>query len=45
MGQRAAPHVRRLLVARAGFTAELRRLARQRSDVELVDLSRLYGGS
>ena len=45
LGRRAAPVVRRLLVARSGFTAELRRSARQRGDVELVDLDRLYGGS
>ena len=34
-----------LVVARAGFTAELRRAADRRHDVELVDLARLYGGS
>ncbi len=39
-----APIVR-LLVARAGFTADLRRAARIRSDVQLVDLDRLYGGA
>ncbi|MER5647843.1 hypothetical protein [Streptosporangium sp. NPDC002524] len=29
----------------AGFTADLARTAARRSDVELVDLGRLYGGS
>lgn len=42
---RALPTTKRLLVARAGFTAELRRLTRRRTDVELVDLERLYAGS
>ncbi len=41
---RKAPVVRRLLVARRGFTAELRRVARRRSDVELIDMARLYDG-
>jgi uncharacterized protein len=45
LDKRAAPTVKRLLVARSGFTAELRRLARNRSEVELVDLSRLYHGA
>lgn len=44
LGKRAVPTVRRLLVARSGFTAELRRTVRQRGDVELIDLDRLYGG-
>lgn len=44
LGSRAAATVKRLLVARAGFTAELRRVARRRGDVELADLDRLYGG-
>lgn len=35
---------KRLLVARSGFTRELEQHARSRSDVELVDLSRLYSG-
>jgi uncharacterized protein len=43
-GVRAAAPVKKLLVARAGFTVELQRLARHRSDVELVDLHRLYAG-
>jgi hypothetical protein len=33
-----------MLVARAGFSAELRRTARSRSDVELIDIDRLYSG-
>jgi hypothetical protein len=37
--------VRRLIVARGGFTGELRRIARRRDDVELVDLVRLYNGT
>ncbi len=45
LGQRAAPTVKRLLVARTGFTAELRRLARSRPEVELADVSRLYHGA
>ena len=45
LGERGAPAIKRLLVARAGFTAELGRESRRRSDVELVDLDRLYGGS
>ena len=36
---------KRLLFARHGFTAELRRAARKRPDVELVDLQRLYHGN
>ena len=35
----------RLLVSRAGFTAELRRATRGRPDVQLVDLERIYNGS
>ena len=42
---RAAATVRRLLVSRRGFTSELKRLARSRNDVELVDLHRLYRGT
>lgn len=45
LGTRAAPVVRRLLFARAGFTAELTRLARTRGDLELIDLDRLYSGT
>jgi AAA+ ATPase superfamily predicted ATPase len=37
-------HPKRILVARAGFTVELRRAVKRRGDVELVDLARLYGG-
>ena len=37
--------VKRLLIARAGFTAEVERLAARRTDIELVDLHRLYYGS
>jgi uncharacterized protein len=44
LGERAATSVRRMLVARSGFSAELTRTARVRSDVELVDLQRLYEG-
>jgi uncharacterized protein len=44
LGARAGTVVKRLLVARAGFTAELVRDARRRGDVELVDLNRFYGG-
>lgn len=39
---RALPKL--LLFARAGFTADLRREAERRSDVELVDLDRMYTG-
>ena len=42
---KTAPTVRRLLVARRGYTAELKREARRRGDVELIDLARLYDGS
>lgn len=42
IGARAKPTVRRLLVARGGFTSELKRRVRARPDVELVDLARLY---
>jgi uncharacterized protein len=45
LGERGAPMVKRILTARAGFTAELRRTAQLRPDVELVDLDRLYNGS
>ncbi len=45
LGERAAPTVKRVLVARAGFTAELTRAARRRADIELVDLDRLYTGT
>lgn len=44
LGGRAATSVRRMLVARSGFSAELKRTARSRNDVELVDLERLYEG-
>jgi uncharacterized protein len=36
--------IRLLLFARSGFTAELRRAAGARDDVELIDLERLYAG-
>ena len=45
LGARARPELRRLLFAAGGFTAELRRLARRRADVDLIDLDRLYHGS
>ena len=44
LGDRAATEVKRLLVARGGFTAELERLAARRGDVELIGLDRLYDG-
>jgi uncharacterized protein len=44
LGARAGTVVKRVLVARAGFTAELVRESRRRGDIELVDLDRLYGG-
>jgi len=34
-----------MLFSRSGFTVDLRRMAAARGDTELVDLSRLYGGS
>ncbi len=43
LGERGAASVKRLLVGRAGFTAELERAISRRSDVQLVDLRRLYG--
>jgi hypothetical protein len=33
-----------LSFCRSGFSADLTRLAAERSDVELVDLERLYAG-
>jgi uncharacterized protein len=42
---RVSGTVRLLLFGRNGFTAELRRSARARKDVELVGLDRLYAGS
>jgi AAA+ ATPase superfamily predicted ATPase len=45
VARRAKAQVKRLLVARGGFTSELRRTARRRRDVELVDLDRLYRGA
>ena len=36
--------VKRILFARSGFTRDLEQAARRRSDVELVDLHRLYNG-
>lgn len=44
LGPPGSEPVRRLLFGRGGFTAPLRRLARRRPDVELVDLHRLYRG-
>jgi hypothetical protein len=41
---KVSPEVRRLLFARSGFTAEVRRAARKRHDVELIELKRLYHG-
>lgn len=45
LGARTLAAPKRLLFARSGFTAELVRAARHRSDVELIDLSRLYNGN
>ena len=45
MGVRASSLTKRLLFARSGFTSEVRREARRRADVELVDLRRLYAAS
>ena len=45
LGVRATPDTKRLLFARSGFTAELRRAARNRPNVELIDLKRLYRGA
>jgi uncharacterized protein len=36
--------LKRILVARSGFTSELQSVARRRGDVELVDMYRLYNG-
>ncbi len=41
---RRGDDARFLVFARAGFDAALRKAARSRRDVELVDLERLYGG-
>lgn len=41
---KVGPLPRLLLFARSGFTAELRRVADTRPDVELVDMHRLYTG-
>jgi uncharacterized protein len=40
----ATAPLKRVLVARSGFTSELQTAARRRGDVELVDLHRLYNG-
>jgi uncharacterized protein len=45
LGNHRGPDLKRLIVARSGFTAELERIASGRGDVELVDLRRLYEGS
>jgi uncharacterized protein len=44
LGKRATPSVQRLLVSRSGFTLDLNRLAATRSDIQLIDLHRLYDG-
>jgi uncharacterized protein len=36
--------IKRVIVSRSGFTNELRRIGLSRSDVEMVDLDRLYNG-
>ena len=38
-------NLKRVVVSRAGFTNDLRRLATRRGDIELVDLERLYHGA
>lgn len=43
-GEGASGQIRLLLVSQAGFTSALALQARQRGDVELVDLERLYDG-
>ncbi|WP_377268647.1 ATP-binding protein [Peterkaempfera sp. SMS 1(5)a] len=43
--ERVGPLPKLLLFARSGFTDQLRRVAGSRSDVELVDLKRLYQGA
>lgn len=42
LGDRAHPRARLILMSRKGFAKGLRQAARGRSDVELVDLERLY---
>jgi hypothetical protein len=42
---KVSQEVRLLLFSRTGFTTELRKAARSRVDVELIDLDRLYAGS
>jgi uncharacterized protein len=42
--QMMSVRTKQILVARSGFTVELRRLAARRADIELVDLQRLYAG-
>jgi hypothetical protein len=45
LGERVdTAHARLLLFSRSGFDADVRDAARRRSDLELVDLERLYGG-
>jgi hypothetical protein len=44
-GQVARPLSELLLFARSGFSAELKRVADSRPDVELVDLDRLCNGT
>ena len=44
LGKRAMPETKRMLFGRSGFTAKLQRAARKRSEVELVDMQRLYHG-
>ncbi len=41
---RAGADARLLLLSRSGFTPELTRMASQRTDVELIDLNRMYWG-
>jgi uncharacterized protein len=41
-GVQVTGNVKRIVFSRSGFTNELRRLADRRTDVELVDLERLY---
>ena len=42
--EKVGPTIKRILFSRHGFTRELQKQARLRTDVELVDLNRLYFG-
>ena len=46
LGDKVDPkRCKRFLVSKSGFTTDLERAAAQRSDVELVDLQRIYNGN